>query len=374
MKKLTVAAALSALSGHVLFAQDFTGTWQGTLQDGPQSLRIVMKIAREGGKLTATHYSIDQTGQPFPASAVTQNGSAIRIAIPRRNGTYEGKLTPDGKAIDGTWSQETRLPLNLVKATSETAWSIPEPPPPVKMMAEDAKPEFEVSTIKPARPEEPVSLLTNRNGTVNTTGTSLSYLIKFAWDLHAKQIVNGPSWLESERFDVTGKPDTPGVPRLNHTKSMVQKLLADRFGLRYHLDKRELNVYAITVMKGGIKVPEDTSNPNGLSSFGGAAISFRVANSTIAEFAAILQAGVLDQPVIDQTGLGKARYTFILKFMPDQSMLPPGASQPTAPGGDADRPPDLFTAFEQQLGLQIRKAKAQADVFVIDHVERPSAN
>jgi uncharacterized protein (TIGR03435 family) len=376
MKKLTLVAALTALSGQALFAQDFTGTWQGTLTAGPQSLRVVMKIAQEGGKLTATNYSIDQTGQPFPAGAVTQSGSAIKITIPTLNGTYEGKLTADGKTINSTWSQGMPTPLNLTKATPDNTWTIPEPPPPMKMMSEDAKPEFEVSTIKPAKPEERFSLLVNpRNGMMNTTATSLSDLIKFAYDLHPKQIVNGPSWLESERFDVTGKPDTAGVPRINQLKSMMQKLLADRFGLKYHLDKKELSVYAITIMKGGVKITEEKSYPNALPGYGGnPLLGFNVRNSTIAEFASILQAQMLDQPVVDQTGLGSARYNFILKFTPDRSMLPPGAALPNAPGGDTDPPPDIFGAFEQQLGLRLQSTKAPADVFVVDHVEQPTAN
>lgn len=376
MRKLRLFV-LAALPLTPLFAQDFTGTWQGTLSAGPQNLRIVMKIAMENGKLTATDYSIDQTGQPFPATSVTQNGSGIKMTIASLNGTYEGKLSPDGKTINGTWSQGAPLPLNLSKATQETTWAIPEPPPPPKMMEETAKPEFEVATIKPAKSEERFSLLVNRSGMLNTTATSLSDLLKFAYDLHPKQIVNGPAWLDSEKFDVTGKPDTPGIPRINQLKMMMQKLLADRFELKYHKDKKELSVYAITIAKGGIKISEETSNPNGLPGYGGMPQrGFMVRNSTIADFATVLQAQILDQPVVDQTGLGTKHWDFVLKFTPDASMIPPGAAPlpNAAPAPDADAPPDIFSAFEQQLGLRLHSEKAPVDVLVIDHVEQPSAN
>ena len=41
------------------------------------------------------------------------------------------------------------LPLTFVRATKETAWEIPAPPPPLKLMPADADPSFEVATIKP---------------------------------------------------------------------------------------------------------------------------------------------------------------------------------------------------------------------------------
>jgi uncharacterized protein (TIGR03435 family) len=85
----------------------------------------------------------------------------------------------------------------------------------------------------------------------------------------------------------------------------------------------------------------------------------------------------VDRPVVDQTGLGKTRYDFILKFTPDQSMMPPDGAPPpnAAPGpGTDDAPPDIFTAFQQQLGLLLKKTRTQVETFVIDHVEQPSAN
>ena len=84
----------------------------------------------------------------------------------------------------------------------------------------------------------------------------------------------------------------------------------------------------------------------------------------------------MDQPVVDQTGLGDVRYTFILKFTPDAAMRPfGGAGAPDAPpAADADAPPDLYLAMEQQLGLRMQKTKTPVDVMVIDKIEKPSAN
>ena len=369
---------MALLSGRSLLAQEISGTWQGTLETG-KSLRIVLKISKaDDDTLKATMYSIDQGGQPIPVSAITFQGSTVKMTVAAISGAYEGKLGTDGNTIAGTWTQGPPLPLNLTRATNDTAWTIPEPLPPPKRMAPDANPEFEVATIKPSKPEERFSLMVNRSGMLNTTGSSLSDLIKAAYDLHPRQITGGPSWLESDKYDVTGKPDQEGVPSLQQMKQMVQKLLADRFQLVFHRDKKELSVYAITVAKSGPKLTKDDSNPSGLPGFGlGGPGSLNVRNSTIAEFASMLQANILDQPAVDQTGFGSARYDFTLTWTPDaHQSVGFGSNAPPAPPptDNPDAPPDLFTAFQQQLGLKLDSTKAPVDVFVIDRVEKPSEN
>jgi len=233
--------ALAALSGGA-FAQNITGTWQGAIQPPqPQGrgLRIVLKISTtDADKLAAVMYSIDQQSPAIPATTFTRNGSTIKMTVTPLNGTYEGKVSADGNSIEGIWSQGMPLTLNLVRATPETAWVIPEPPPPPKTMAADANPGFEVATIKPARPEGRFSLTVNRSGMLNTTSTTVADLIKFAYDLHPRQITKGPAWLESEKYDITAKPDTEGIPNPTQLKLMVQKLLKDRFQLTFHNEKK----------------------------------------------------------------------------------------------------------------------------------------
>jgi uncharacterized protein (TIGR03435 family) len=381
MRKSVMILALAALSGGALFAQNITGTWQGTLKAGPQELRIVIKVSLDNDKLKAVTYSIDQGGQPIPVSAITKDGSAIKMTVAAINGSYEGKLSADGNSITGTWTQGAPSPLNLTRATPETAWTIPEPPPPPKFMPADAKPVFEVATIKPSKPDEGFSILLGRRGagsnSLTTTSTSLSDLMKFAYDLHPRQITGGPAWLETEKYDVIAKPDLDGLPSLPQMKAMVQKLLAERFQLTFHRDKKELAVYAITVAKTGVKMTKNDAVTPG-PGFGGGPRGFNVRSATMSEFASVLQAGILEQPVVDQTGLGSAKYDFILKWTPDasQSQLGgPGPNAPPAPAADAlDAPPDIFTAFQQQLGLKLESTKAPVDVLVIDKVEKPSEN
>src|SRR5579883_662365 len=149
-KKLFLTFAVAALSAAALFGQTFTGTWQGALKiaQAPRGeLRIVVKISTTNAdKLAAQFYSIDQGGNPIPADSVTVNGANLKISVAQINGTYEGRLSADGNTITGTWTQGGPLPLTLTRATPETAWTIPEPQPPPKMMDSNAKPEFEVAT------------------------------------------------------------------------------------------------------------------------------------------------------------------------------------------------------------------------------------
>ena len=154
----------------------------------------------------------------------------------------------------------------------------------------------------------------------------------------------------------------------------MRKLLAGRFQLSLHHEKKELSVYALTVSKGGPKLTEDTDNPNELPAFlaRGGSQGRRIHNSTMAEFATDLQ-GILDRSVVDQTGLGSKRYDFILKWTPAAPSMNVATGAPPA-AANAEAPPDIFATIQQQLGLKLESTKALVEVIVIDHVEKPSEN
>jgi uncharacterized protein (TIGR03435 family) len=378
-KLLPLIFAFAALSGNALLAQNLTGTWQGALKV-PQApngeLRIVMKVSTtDADALKAVMYSIEQGGMPANG-ALTRQGSSIKIDVAAIGGVYEGKVSSDGNTITGTWSQGPNpLALVLTKANATTAWTIPEPPPPAKpMVASD--PAFEVATIKPAKPDaQGKGINVNPSGQFSTRNTSLGDLITFAYGLHARQIVNGPSWIDTDKFDIAAKPEVAGMPNDKQVKTMVQKLLAERFKLTSHRDKRELTAYTITVGKGGPKLKASEGDPNGLPGLGFRGLGSMIArNATIVDMAGLFQIMVLDRPVVDQTGLTK-RYDFQLNWTPDDSQFGGrGGAAPPAPAANGDVPPDLYTAIQQQLGLKMDSVKAPVDVMVIDHVEKPSDN
>ena len=376
MKKLMLSiVALVTLSVGVVRAQDISGTWQGTLQAG-RPLRVVIKISNaDGAGLKAVMYSIDQGGQALAASTISLQATAVTIAIPAIGGNYEGKLSPDGNAITGTFTQGGMpLSLNLARATSETAWAIPAPPAPAVPMAANVVPTFEVATIKPSNPDTPGKLFTVRGRQVLTINTTLNDLITFAYGLHARQITGGPGWLETDKYDVTGQPDAPGLPNQMQLRTMVQKLLADRFKLAFHRDKKELSVYALVVDNKGPTLTKSEGDPNGLPSLlfrGLGALPAR--NATMADLAGVMQAAVLDRPVVDQTGL-TGRYDFTLTWTPDETQFVSMGIRVPPPTADSSAPPGLFAAIQEQLGLKFESAKAPVDVIVVDHVERPSDN
>ncbi len=379
MKKTVRLLLPLILSVIVMNAQNLPGDWQGPLKVGAQELRIVIKISMQDDKLGAILYSIDQGGASIPASSVTRSGSTVKITFSAAGVSYEGKLSADGNSMPGTFSQAGQsFPLNLVRATPATAWAIPEPVPPPKNMDPQAKPQFEVATIKPSKPEERLAMIVNRTGMLNTTASSLSDLIKLAYDLNPRQITNAPVWYELEKYDVSAKPDTAGVPSMNQLKAMVQQLLAERFALKFHIEKRTMSVYAIAVAKSGAKIAKSAGDPNGLPALGGGPQGIGVRNATMAEFAAFLQQQLLELPVVDQTGFGTARYDFTLRFTPDAAqrrlLLPEGAAAASPSVSDPDAPPDFFTAVQQQLGLRLETTKAPVDTMIIDRVEKPSAN
>jgi uncharacterized protein (TIGR03435 family) len=377
MLRMIVFAALPA---GALLAQNLAGTWQGTLavpQAPNGQLRTVFKISRADDEtLKGVFYSIDQGGRGLPTGAVTLQGSAVKIPIPGIGGTFEGKLAADGNSIAGTWTQGPMpLTLNLTRATTATAWVIPEPPPPPKMMAANANPVFEVATIKPSDPNRPGKLFSIRGTEVITINTTVDDLVTFAYNVHVRQIVGAPAWAESDKFDVTGKPEGGALPNLSQFRVMIQKLLADRFQLAFHHDKKELTVYAITVGKNGARLTKSESAGTVPALLFQGLGNLPARNATMEEFAGVMQGAVLDRPVVDQTEL-TGRFDFQLRWTPDETQFAAlrGPGPPPTPPVGTETYPDLFTAIQQQLGLKMVSTKAPTDVLVIDKVEKPSGN
>lgn len=363
--------------------KDIVDTWQGTLHAG-RDLRTVVKITKEDkGAYKAVFYSIDQGAQPFPVDSITLDGSTVTMKLNMIGGTFEGKLSADGKTIDGSWSQGPNpLPLVLTRATPETAWEIPAPAPPPKPMAADADPSFEVATIKPNDSGATrMQGLNIRGRNFTTRASSVQDLISFAYNVQSKQVIDGPNWINSDRYDINALPDAEGVPNSQQIQIMIRKLLADRFQLKFHHEQREMSAYVLTVGKEGEKLKPTQAKGNlpGLGFRpGDGGLTLMAMNATTSDLTGFLQILVLDRPVVDSTGL-KGRYDLQCTFTPDDSQF--GGHPPMPPKSDTAQTndavtsaPSLFDAFQQQLGLKLGAERTSVDVIVIDHVEQPSAN
>jgi uncharacterized protein (TIGR03435 family) len=376
MKRWTMRLAmLLAFVTGAACAQDLTGNWQGTLQSGGNGLRIVMKVTKDDGKYKAVLYSVDQGGAPLPTTTFAQEGKTVEFAIKTLNLTYAGSLAPDGSSIAGKATQnEQTHELNLQRVNEEDMWAIPKPPKP---MPADAKPKFEVATIKPGQPNQPGKNIGFRGREFLARNFNVNDLIALSYGLHAKQIVGAPEWFNSQLFDISGVPDVEGQPSMPQMGMLMENLLAERFGMKFHYEKRELSVFALTVAKGGPKMTVTESSADAGSGFRFRLLgALTVSNMTMKEFAKWMQGSVTDRPIVDQTGL-KDRYDFTLKWTPDDSQFAAFRSTGAIPQVNPEDPnaaPSLYTAVQEQLGLKLDPVKAQDEVMVIDHVEKPSEN
>jgi uncharacterized protein (TIGR03435 family) len=368
---LAIAVLLAAQPGVAQTAQDISGTWQGTMQfrDG---VRVVVKISKGDGGAgwKGELYNID-SGNASVVPSIMLAGADVKFAIASIEGAYAGKLAQDGKSMAGTWTQGSgSYALNLARVTGDAAWALPEPDKP---MTVDADPAYEVVTVKPSDPNDGNRGFQTRGRHIRAANETVDDMISFGWGIHVKQIVGGPAWFATDHYFVDGVPDTPGEPNLTQFRSMIRKVLADRFGLKVHNEQRELAVYALTVAKGGPKLTKSLGNPNGPPNDNFSTSAYmKETNTTMGEYAKAMQY-VLDKPVVDQTRL-EGRWDFLLKWTPDESQFTALGYKIPPPTDNPNAPPGLFTAIQEQLGLKLEAVKAQADVLVVDHVERPSAN
>jgi bla regulator protein blaR1 len=246
---------------------------------------------------------------------------------------------------------------------------------------QESRPAFEVASVKPGDPAaRQVGIQMQKGGRFRATNAPLQMLIGFAWDLRNHQISGGPQWLASEKFSIDAKPgsDFPsaeaGPAMAPQIRLMVQSLLADRFHLATHFETRQEQIYELVAAKGGPKLKEVTdppvSGPRGLRMGRGELVGM----SSPINLLVNTLSQQLGHSVIDKTGL-TGNYDFKLQFTPDPTMSAAGPADGSAspPVADASAP-SIFTAAEEQLGLQLRSAKGPVQVLVIDHVEKPDAD
>lgn len=349
-------------------AQGIAGTWQCTLHAGLDQ-RGVFEISKaKNGEYNGVFYAIDQSSSSFPVTKITLDGAAVKISFTELGAVFEGKLSPDGMSIAGTLNQRSFLhPLTLSRATPQTAWEIPKPQPP---MAAGVDPDIVTATIRLSQPEDQGKGLTVWMGRIRTSNTTLSDLISYAYEIHPKQLIDAPAWVDEDRFDITATYSGEGQPSPSQIQSLIQKLLG-RFKLRVHRDKKELPVYALSKAGSSANIVRSTEGQNQppvllFQDLG----KLKVNNGSMQDFVSVMQSSVLDRPVVDRTGIA-GRYDFILNWTPDDSQFRSwGATIPHSTGG-TNAPPPLSTALQEQIGLKLDAARAPIATLVIDHVEKP---
>jgi uncharacterized protein (TIGR03435 family) len=284
-------------------------------------------------------------------------------------------------------------------------------------------PAFEVASVKPAAPISGNMIRvmmrggpgTPDPGQITYTNVTVKNVLMNAYGVKGFQI-SGPGWLDSERYDIVAK--LPRGATKAEFMAMLQNLLAERFKLTLHREKKDLPMYALVVGKNGPKLKESVDEaapkeggpadgpaatmgkltmgrdgfpvlPAAAGGRGAMAMTMMNGNArmtangqTMAGLAEMLS-GQLDLPVVDMTGL-TGKYDYTLYFAPEglagmrlPGGLPPppppgeaGGGMPAASAPDAQSNPNLFTALQEQLGLKLEQRKGPVELLVIDHLEK----
>lgn len=238
-------------------------------------------------------------------------------------------------------------------------------------------PQFDVAVVKPnSDGDYRVYVGDNVGGRFSATGITLRLLMRYAYDVQDVQIVGGPKWLASDRWNVEAKAEgVSGRLPSEQQMRMMRSLLAERFQLKVHSEQKKLvPAYALVVVKTGPKLRANTSEPGPDVRLGRGHMSFKKVRLSVLASQLTRQLG---RQVLDQTNLN-GEFDFVLDWMPDPSengAIPgqPGPPPDSIPGGE-ENGPSIFTALQEQLGLRLAPIKAPLDVLVIDRAEKPSAN
>jgi uncharacterized protein (TIGR03435 family) len=247
-------------------------------------------------------------------------------------------------------------------------------------------PQFAAATIKPPDPNARIrpAGFNGYPGGRMFYGGNVYMLVQYAFDLQTYQVTGGPDWARSEQFDISAVPpeDSPSRKLAIRTaeptaeqRQMLQSLLRDRFGLKFHMETKDGEVYLLTRGRKSLqlKPPKNPDlDPRALifvpsaGGFNQTADGRVVGNSdtadvigyntTIDNLARRLERW-LELPVLNQTGITGA-YDF---DVPEASEI-------------NEDPKDVMLTVVDRLGLAIKRSRGPIQTLVIDHVDHPNAN
>jgi uncharacterized protein (TIGR03435 family) len=191
-----------------------------------------------------------------------------------------------------------------------------------------------------------------------------------AYEVKESQVLGGPKWLDSDRFDIDAK--SAGAAQGPERMAMLQTLLAERFQLALHRETKTVPGYALVVDKAGLKIHAVEPGKSSLSTRN---TSMTAEKASMANLASTLsrRSGIL---VDDATGL-KSVFDFKLELPKPQDNHAGPAGGDTQ-GAEASEPGSfeaaLSNALQDQLGLKLEARKIRQDVLVIDRAEKPPEN
>jgi len=230
--------------------------------------------------------------------------------------------------------------------------------------------QFEVASIKPNKSADTGRAFVPQSADrISATNVTLRELLRIAYNLQDFQISGGPSWIDSSGYDIEAKAGTEASPP--DLQLMLQSLLAERFNLVVHRDRKEAPAYALVVSRNGNKLkPSDPSKcvppPAGLCGVLRALNGLIIGEQITTEQFSFRLSRSIGRTIVDKTGL-TGIFDLRLEWQPDQIVTSPEAPP-------LSQRPSLMTAIQEQLGLKLDSDKTFVDTLVIDRVEKPSDN
>jgi uncharacterized protein (TIGR03435 family) len=215
---------------------------------------------------------------------------------------------------------------------------------------------FEVISIRPVPPDSMGTISEPAGTEFRAHAMELSVLVQMAFGINPNQMVI-PDWAQSVKFDIAAKTGSAVPLTYQQMKPLLQKMLADRFGMTSHRETREVQGYEMVPAKDGLKLTP--AKPGSSRGGNGAPGAIDMPNTTMKSFAGMLTAR-LKRPVSDKTG-ADGEYEVKLRFAPD---------------GDAESTlPSIFTALQEEMGIKLKPAKVPVEMVVIDQLNKtPTEN
>jgi bla regulator protein blaR1 len=220
---------------------------------------------------------------------------------------------------------------------------------------------FEVASIRPNKSGEQAMGMFPTPGLLRVRNYTPRFLIEAAYGMKRYQVSGGPSWIDSQRYDIVAKAADKAT--FDQMLRMLRTLLAERFQLKFHRETKTMPVYSLVAAKGGPKLlPQKDGDSK--------SFRFHVTPSELTGHKVPMNvfvdclSGQLDRPLVDRTGL-KGNYDFSLRYTPD-------SNSPDDPNDSSGA--SIYRAIQDQLGLKLVVQKGPAEVLVIDNVEKPSEN
>jgi len=245
---------------------------------------------------------------------------------------------------------------------------------------------FDVATIRPAPPPDAtfhVSVSSPPHSSrFEATNLPIKALLQIAYGFDAP-VVGAPDWVANTFYTIQARSDEAADARLAkltnnevrlEKRNAIRVLLAERFGLKTHLETRNTSIYNLVVDKGGVKMqlvpplpPPDNGEtpppppPSDVKAHGTQhGLEFDGSNSSMRAISGALSS-MVEAPVVDKTGL-TGTYNYTLQFGRDWS------------DHDPDSWPSIFTAVQEQLGLKLEAAHESVPNLVVDNITKPTEN